>query len=66
MTCCNAEAQAAATVEALARYAADLRYPCASLGCSAKRGTPCIGVPIGKVHQSRRVLRLLTEDKRTT
>ena len=56
--------QASATVEALQRYAADLQYPCASMGCRALAGQPCVAVPAGKVHQSRRVLRLITEDGR--
>jgi hypothetical protein len=51
-------AHASAACEALERYMADLCYPCGSLGCHSKRGQPCVGVPIGKVHESRRIRRL--------
>jgi hypothetical protein len=48
---------------ALERYAADLRVPCPSLGCQSRPGQPCVAVPIGKVHVSRRILRLGTEGR---
>ena len=50
-------------IETLKRYSADLRYPCGSLGCHAKAGEPCIGVPQLKVHQNRRIKRLRAEGR---
>ena len=50
-------------IETLKRYSADLRYPCESLGCHAKAGEPCVGVPQLKVHQNRRIKRLRAEGR---
>lgn len=45
----------------LARYSADISHECPVMHCRARRGEPCRNVPVGKVHESRRVLRLQRE-----
>jgi hypothetical protein len=55
-------AGAGPTLEALERYAADISYECPLVTCRARRGEPCRDVPIGKVHDSRRIARLQREE----
>ncbi len=52
-------------IEFLERYSADLSLECPVAHCRARKGVPCHDVPAGKVHLSRRILRLMRDDKRS-
>ena len=46
------------------RYRRDLAVRCPVKNCKAKRGEPCVNVPPGLVHQSRRVLTMAVQGER--